>query len=108
MAQFRKEFTGDFDTLLAKIDRAVLSGSISATREESCDWVTDTSRCAVRVYERYSWFGGNRVSMTVTLFQCGEKVHLFAATTGGSQAMFFKVNTIGEESFLEVLRHALE
>jgi hypothetical protein len=29
-------------------------------------------------------------------------------TSGGSQAMFFKVNTLGEESFLDTLSQALE
>lgn len=107
MAQFQKELTGDFDTILQKIDHIVLSGSISATLEEQGGWRTPTGRCAVRVYERYSWMGNNRVSLSVTLFQSGEKVHLFAATSGGSQAMFFKINTVGEESFLETLESAL-
>ena len=52
--------------------------------------------------------GGNRVSMNVTLFQAGNgPVKVCAITSGGSQAMFFKVNTWGEESFLETLNNAL-
>jgi len=45
------------------------------------------------------------VSMTVTLFQ-GEsgRLWLSAATSGGSQAMFFKFNTFGEEAFLDTIR----
>ena len=31
-----------------------------------------------------------------------------AITAGGSQAVFFKVNTIGEESFLEDVKNLLE
>lgn len=31
-----------------------------------------------------------------------------AASTGGSEAMFFKINTLGENSFLEVLKEAAE
>ena len=59
------------------------------------------------MFERYSYAGGNRVSMNVTLFQSGELICLAAITSGGSQAMFFKVNTWGEETFLDTLADAL-
>jgi hypothetical protein len=82
--------------------------SISATLEDSCDWRTADARCSVRVYERYSYMGGNRVSMNVTLFQVGNgPVKVCAITSGGSQAMFFKINTWGEESFLDTLDREL-
>ena len=46
--------------------------------------------------------------MNVTLFQnAGGPVHLSAITSGGSQAMLFKVNTLGEEAFLDKLRELL-
>lgn len=52
--------------------------------------------------------GGNRVSLNVTLFQSGEdSICLSAVTSGGSQAMFFKLNTWGEEAFLDKLREIL-
>ena len=46
--------------------------------------------------------------MSVTLFQ-GEDgaIHLSAITSGGSQAMFFKINTFGEEAFLDKLAKIL-
>lgn len=84
-----------------------MGGSISASLEEQADYRTDNARCAVRVFERYSYAGGNRVSMSVTLFQSGDVTHLCAVTSGGSQAIFFKVNTWGEETFLDTLRDAL-
>ena len=62
----------------------------------------------MRVYERYSYFGGNRVSLSVTLVGRGEELFLSAITSGGSQAMFFKVNTWGEESFLDALEEVVD
>ena len=42
--------------------------------------------------------------MTVVLFQAGSgPVHLSATTAGGSQAVFFKINTFGEDAFLDKL-----
>ena len=56
-----------------------------------------------------SYTGGNRVSLNVTLFQNGEEpVHLSAITAGGSQAVFFKLNTFGEEAFLDKLIELLD
>ena len=107
MAKLEKTLNEPFDSVLRRVEEAVMQ-SISATLEDSCDWRTADARCAVRVYERYSYMGGNRVSMNVTLFQSGNgPVRLCAITSGGSQAMFFKINTWGEESFLDTLNSVL-
>ena len=43
--------------------------------------------------------------MNVTLFQnANGPIYLSAITSGGSQAMLFKVNTLGEEAFLDKLK----
>ena len=107
MAKLEKTLYEPFDRVLRRVEEAVMQ-SVSATLEDSCDWRAENSRCSVRVYERYSWMGGNRVSMNVTLFQVGKgPVKVCAITSGGSQAMFFKLNTWGEESFLDILNTAL-
>lgn len=96
-----------FDDLLAVIERGVLDGSMSASLEDGSDFSRGGARCAVRVFERYSWTGGNRLSLTVTLFQAGGPVHVSAITGGGSQAVFFKLNTVGEDAFLDALAEVL-
>ena len=107
MAKLEKTINDSFENVLRRVDDAVMK-SISATLEDRCDWYGENSRCSVRVYERYSYMGGNRVSMNVTLYQSGDgPVKLCAITSGGSQAMFFKINTWGEESFLDTLDKAL-
>ena len=107
MAKFTRTVTGDFDRILRAIEKGVMDGSVSASLEDSWDSRSGDARCAVRVFERYSYAGGNRVSMNVTLFQAGSAVQICAITSGGSQAMFFKVNTWGEETFLDTLKDAL-
>ena len=107
MAKFTRTLTGDFDRILRAIEKGVMDGSVSASLEDSWDSRAGDARCAVRVFERYSYAGGNRVSMNVTLFQAGSAVQLCAITSGGSQAMFFKVNTWGEETFLDTLKDAI-
>lgn len=107
MAKLEKTLSGNFDALLKKIEDGVLNASVSASLEDSCDWCGENSRCSVRVFERYSYAGGNRVSMSVTLYQTGDTIKLCAITSGGSQALFFKMNTWGEETFLQTLEEIL-
>lgn len=45
--------------------------------------------------------------MNIILYQTGNEIHLTAITAGGSQALFLKVNTWGEEAFLEKLEELL-
>lgn len=85
-----------------------MKGSMSASLEDASDFRSGDARCSVRVFERYSYAGGNRVSLSVTLFQNGnDAIYLSAITAGGSQALFFKINTWGEEAFLDKLRELL-
>ena len=104
MAKLEARLYGEFEEVLDALETAVLHGSATATLEDHSDFLCSTARCAVRVYERYSALGSNRVSLQLTLFQAaGDDVLLSAITSGGSEAMFFKLNTFGEESFLATL-----
>ena len=108
MAKLEQTLYGNFNQLLSQIEDGIINGSVSASLEDSSDFYEGGARCSVRVFERYSYMGGNRVSMNVTLFQvCDGPIHLTAITAGGSQALFFKVNTFGEEAFLDKLREIL-
>ena len=93
----------------AIIEHEIMHGSVSASLEDASDFEENGSMCSVRVFERYSWLGGNRVSLSVTLFQAAGSgdVHLSAIASGGSQAVFFKINTFGEEAFLDKLKEAV-
>ena len=109
MAKLEQRLQGrSFDQWLQRICDGILNGSASASLEATSDFRSGDARCSVRVFERYSYAGGNRVSLSVTLFQNGnDAIHLSAVTSGGSQAVFFKVNTWGEEAFLDKLRELL-
>ncbi|MBQ4625698.1 MAG: hypothetical protein IJB45_00415 [Clostridia bacterium] len=109
MAKYEKVISGDFDETLAVITEGILASSSTATLEEGSDFVIGDARCSIRVFERYSYTGSNRVSMSLTLFQNADsRICLSAITSGGSQAMLFKINTLGEEAFLEKLKEIVE
>lgn len=104
MAKLECRIHGDFQATLSRLENSIQSGSLSASYEGGSDYDTAGTRVAVRVYERYSYLGGNRVSMNLTLVGHGEELFLSVITSGGSQAVFFKLNTWGEESFLDTIR----
>ena len=108
MAKLERTLSGSFDSWLDRIVDGILSSSLSATLEDGSDFCTGDARCSVRVFERYSYSGSNRLSMNVTLFQSGDgPIFLSGITSGGSQAVLFKFNTLGEEAFLDKLSELL-
>lgn len=104
MAKYECTLRGDFDSALRYFHNGLLNGSMSASFEDESAAASAGVRCCVRVYERYSYSGGNRLSLTLMLVGDGEKLHVSAITSGGSQGVFLKFNTFGEHSFLDKFR----
>lgn len=108
MAKYEKWLKGNFDELLDRLHRDITNGSISVSYEDGSTVTINNARMAVRVYERYSMTGNNRVSMNVTILGVGDDLFVSAITSGGSQAVFFKINTLGEEAFLQLFIDSIE
>ncbi|MEY8419047.1 DUF6054 family protein [Oscillospiraceae bacterium 44-5] len=104
MAKYECTLRGDYDQALRYFHEGILNGSMSVSFEEESYFQSFGVRVTVRVYERYSMTGGNRLSMTFTLVGDGEKLYLSGITAGGSQGVWLKINTWGEEAFLDILR----
>lgn len=108
MAKIEAHLNGTFADILADIDKAI-NKSVSASMEDSSSFVFGSEeRCEVRVWERFSWSGNNRVSLSLTLVGTDGSIMASAITSGGSQAVFFKLNTFGEESFLNSVSWVFE
>ena len=103
MAKYIDHLTGDFDKIVQFIDTDLWQQSASLSLEESYDTVVADKRIAQRVYERFSYTGGNRSSLSVLYTETEDGADLCGIATGGSQAVFWKINTIGEHAFLETL-----
>ena len=70
MAIFEKTIRNkNFDKLLRKLENEIPDSSWSADLEAGSDFKEGDARCSVRVFERYSMMGGNRLSLTLTMFQ---------------------------------------
>ena len=95
MAKFEADLTGNLDHFKEYLKNEILNGSVSASFEDEHE-------------EEINGVGGNRVSLNVTILGYEGELRLTAITSGGSQAMFFKLNTFGEEAFLEKLEEAVK
>ena len=108
MIKIDEKLHGDYDTILKKIEEGILASSFSATLEAKKDFKDITTRYSIRIFERYSAFGKNRVTLTISLFESSNKnIEIFAVASGGSNGIFIKVNDIGENSFIEVLEDVI-
>lgn len=108
MAKYEKRGVGNFDEVVSHIHEAVMNRSATISYEENSMYRNGDVKLAVRAYERYAYFGGNRSSLTVTVLGDKDKIFVSAVATGGSQAMFFKINTWSEKSFLETAISAID
>lgn len=111
MAKLELTLHGDFDAWLTRIQDGILRGSSTASLEDRSEFRSEdgTTRCSVLVFERYSMAGGNRLSLSVTLFQARSgEIACSAITSGGSNARFWKVNTWGEASFLDCFQNIVQ
>jgi hypothetical protein len=101
MAHYEQVLDGDVDALIAYLDQKIPAGSVTAKLEDRGDFRLGDARMVVRVYERYSALGGNRVSLCISVLAVGAQMSISAVAAGGSQAMFWKLNTFGESAFLQ-------
>jgi len=101
MAKIERRLKGDFDSLLQTLDREILKRDTSAAFQGGSDFAAGGVRCAVRVYERFSVMGSGRLGANITLFDDGNDLSLSIIASGGSQAIFFKINTWSEGAFAQ-------
>ncbi len=93
--------------IVGEVERAI-DASMTSSHEESASRSVGGARVIIRAYERYSYLGQNRVGLTITYVENNGEIYVCAVATGGSQAVMFKINTLGEQSFIEVVEKVLE
>ena len=86
MAKFECTLQGDYDQALRYFHNGILNGSMSASFEDESYFQSAGVRVAVRVYERYSWSGGNRRTLTLPLGGQGFRVYCPASPPGAARS----------------------
>jgi hypothetical protein len=96
-----RSIAGSADALAAYLDEAITKGSVSASIEHQDVLSIGDARMILRTYERYSMTGGNRLTLSVSILAVGDRMEVALTTSGGSQGVFFKINTFGESAFMD-------
>ncbi|PKQ26397.1 MAG: hypothetical protein CVT64_04755 [Actinobacteria bacterium HGW-Actinobacteria-4] len=103
-----RSLTGSADAFTAHLDQSITGGSVSASIEHRDELVIGDARMILRTFERYSLTGGNRLTLSVSTLAVGDRLEVALTTSGGSQAVFFKVNVFGEQAFMARAIEAVE
>lgn len=103
-----RSLTGSADALAAHLDAAIARGSVSASVEHRDERRIGGARMILRTYERYSATGGNRLTLSVSILEADGRMEVALTTSGGSQAVFWKINTFGEGAFMDKAMAALD
>lgn len=98
MAKFGRNFKGNFEDTRSFLNDLVLNTYSTSSKEEEIIKEFNQVKHWFSVYEIYSIIGSNRLSISISLFEYKGEISLDIVGSGGSQAMFFKINTWGEEN----------
>lgn len=101
MAKYSKKFDGNYEQFCRYIEKEIAMSSMTSSLEEKQEFSFPGGQGVMLAFERYSYTGSNRVSLTMTILGYDHTIEVIAMTSGGSQATLFKLNTFGEEAFLE-------
>lgn len=105
MSKYVYSTTGRFDEFVTAVKETAENISSSTTFEDE-HWFSNNT--VMLSFERYSMVGSSRVSLSITITETDEGIELAAIPSGGSQAVLFKINTIGEGAFLDEFSRRLE
>lgn len=111
MAQFLRKIKinqEEFDLLTDFLQARIIERSMSASLEEKMEYELSGVVTRVMGFERFSYAGNNRVSLNIVLTYDGENVVIVGFSTGGTQALFTKIYTLGEETFLQELSECID
>lgn len=108
MAKYSCELHGSFNHFCQFLKNELINSSFSASIEDEHYYDIHDVHVGILILERYSYSGSNRLSLSITITEYQNLLHVTAITSGGSQALFFKINTLGEDAFLDKFKEAIQ
>lgn len=108
MAKYSCELHGSFYHFCQFLKKELIESSFSASIEDEHYYNVHDVHVGILIFERYSYTGKNRLSLSITITEYQNNLHVTAISSGGSQAMFFKINTFGEDAFLDKFKEAIQ
>ncbi len=107
MSKYSCELHGSFKPFCQFLKDELIKSSFSASIEDEHYYDIHDVHVGILILERYSYSGSNRLSLSITITEYQNQMQVTAITSGGSQALFFKINTLGEDAFLDKFKDAI-
>lgn len=108
MSKCQYHLKGQFKHVCDYIKKELIETSWSASLEEEEYIQVHDTNIGIIVFERYSYTGKNRLSLHVTVIENNQDIQVIGMSSGGSQGVIFKINTFGEDAFLDKLKQIME
>ena len=88
MAKYSCELHGSFNHFCQFLKNELINSSFSASIEDEHYYDIHDVHVGILILERYSYTGGNRLSLSITITEYQNHLHVTAISSGGSQAIF--------------------
>lgn len=108
MAKYITEITGNIDEFTRYLEREVLISKNFTTIKHQFRTKINDVQCCVQVFEGYTFWGGNWLTMDVTTLEYEGKLKVVVITSGGSNALLLKNFSLGIEGENKMLNTARE
>lgn len=103
MAKFEKLITGNFESVVQEIDKAVMDNGLSMNLVDQSDYELNGSKIAIRVYDKYFMRNKSRASLTVSIIAHEHEIFISAIGAGGGQGAFFNYSLGAETEMMEIV-----
>lgn len=107
MAKFEQTLKGNFDEILARLDRDILASALSMKLVDESNFSSGDFQLAVRVYDKYFARNSSRASLSLVLAGHGDDILVTAIGAGGGQGLLFNLTWGAEEELVETVRRSL-
>lgn len=107
MAQITLRGIGNAAQIINAVDQEIEQSGMSVDIVGRNTLHLDDVTVYLRVYEKFYYRAGNRVSLTLMLCESRGEIHATAVSAGGGNGVFLRFSWGAEESFLTVVEQAL-
>lgn len=106
MGKFVTQIQGNIDEFTRYMEQAMLREKLFSEIRHQFRTKINGVRCCVQTFERYSFRGGNWLTMNVTSLEYAGMLKIVVMVSGGSNNVLFKYWSFGVESEARVLEEA--
>lgn len=103
MSKYEKRVQGDFQQILAKIEKDVKSGLCDLIDESNYE--NANIKMAVRVYNKYFVRNGNRSSLSITIVDNGSEI--FISAIGAGSGVFMNLSFGAESELTDIVASSI-